>query len=237
MCTRPHLHWHTRPTPSTENSWHVACSQAPARPDLERAPGTHDPGVLPWARSSGARAVSGAGSSKEGGREKDCITRHQETGKRLDGKREGRHLQVLPTRGETQSEEACLVQFHRTTWGTAYWSPGRDVPWEPGRLLLRAGGRSPPEGRAPSPGPALSITCLLKKQAAVITCHFPQGGLSLKNSYVNSTPLPPEWFFKNELSKPLNRDTSAISSLLTLHSTFRLSLFSQCETLQMLHLG
>ena len=145
------LHTPTRPTPSTENSWHVACSKAPARPDLERVPGTHAPEVLPWARSSGARAVSGAGSS-EGGREKGCTTRHQETGKRRDGEREGRHLQVLPTRGETQSEEACLVQFHRTTRGTAYWSPGRDVPQEPGRLLLRAGGRSPPEGRAPSPG-------------------------------------------------------------------------------------
>lgn len=161
---------------------------------LKQAPSTHAPEVLPW-----ARAVSGAGSCREGGRQKASATRHRH--------REMENVRAPPsgpssTGRDAQSEGAYVWCSFTGQPGELLSGPQRET--SPGARRAPAPGRweLPQEGRAP-PGPALSVTCLMRKQAsAVIPCHVPRG----------PTPLPPEWSFKNELREPLSCDTSAVSS-------------------------
>lgn len=112
--TRPHLHWHTRPTPVTANNRHVARSQAPAVLTLKRAPGTRVPEVLPCARGSRASS-SGWGRELHGGRGREG---HPPSGDASDEKGTGRGATFSPanTGRDAQSQEACAAcGFHRTT--------------------------------------------------------------------------------------------------------------------------
>lgn len=129
-----------------------------------------------------------------------------------DGKREGATLRSFQ-HGERRrvTRGIRLVQFHRTTWGTAQWSPERDVPGsQVGSCSRRVG--AAPGGQGSS---RASTVRHVSDEKTSFCCHpMPCSPrlLSLKNSYVSPTPPPPEWSFKNELRKPLSHDTSATSS-------------------------